>query len=489
MKEGPKKAPFLFPFFKFSNIIKVMECLICRKVLTNKRAKICSDKSCKSKWKLERIKNYPDTNKQCLNCSKSFPTKDSRNNFCSYKCKSESSIKRKLEKYGKKSITSSNPERVEKIRKTLTEKYSGSFRRQKWLSNRGLTSFEDLNKSIGDFCREHNLAPNSPQCLEHFKMSTFMNRELSEHGQGDILYNQNKISSLEKEILTFLQEISNLEIIRNYRPEFLEGREIDIYLPSHKVGIELHGLVFHSERPIFGEKDLTKIKTQHQRKFLKCRENGVTLLQFFEDEVLYKKEIVFSIILNKLGISTLKLNARDCEIREVSLQESKIFLEENHLAGYTTSSLRIGLHHPEKGLVSLLTFRRPFNKKYGNETMEIARFVSLKNTLVRGGFSKLLKQAEKILLDLNYTKILTYADCRISKGEVYSKNYFQYLSSTQPNYFYEKSGARESRQKHRKKSGLELTEKQQNNQEGWFAIYDAGSLIFEKSLLEEKLTL
>ena len=60
------------------------------------------------------------------------------------------------------------------------------------------------------------------------------------------------VSKLEKEIFDFIENIYNGKIIENYRFEKnlspAKSREIDIFLPDIKIGIEIDGLYFHSEK-------------------------------------------------------------------------------------------------------------------------------------------------------------------------------------------------------------------------------------------------
>ena len=134
--------------------------------------------------------------------------------------------------------------------------------------------------------------------------------------------------------------------------------------------------------------------------------------------------------------------------------------------------------------VTIQSIRGTWNKKYGDHVIEIARFASELDTQVVGGFSKLLKYAKEWAREQTYQKILTYADCRFGSGDVYSECGFKYQGKTSPNYFYEQDGYREDRFSHRKVNDPEFleefgnTEREQNNNQGWFAIYDAGNEIY-----------
>ena len=91
------------------------------------------------------------------------------------------------------------------------------------------------------------------------------------------------MSKCEDEIYGFLLIfLKSEEIIRHDR-KILDGREIDIYIPSKKVGIEYNGLKWHSE-------EFNKDFSYHLSKTEKAYKNGVKLIQIFEDEYLNHKK-------------------------------------------------------------------------------------------------------------------------------------------------------------------------------------------------------
>ena len=84
----------------------------------------------------------------------------------------------------------------------------------------------------------------------------------------------------------------------------------------------------------------------------------------------------------------IKINARECLVKELSKEVEKEFLKVNHIQGYAKSKIRYGLYYNDE-LVQLMSFGKPrFNKNY---QWEIIRECSKKNISVRGGTSKLWK--------------------------------------------------------------------------------------------------
>jgi len=83
---------------------------------------------------------------------------------------------------------------------------------------------------------------------------------------------------------------------------------MDIYIPSMNIGIEYNGLYWHSE--------LHKGKNYHLNKYKKLKDIGITLIQIWEDDWFFKKDIVKSRLNNLFGLSN-KIYARKCSIREI----------------------------------------------------------------------------------------------------------------------------------------------------------------------------
>ena len=284
----------------------------------------------------------------------------------------------------------------------------------------------------------------------------------------------------------FLESLGETGILDNKRPKFMNGLELDLWVPSKNFAIEYHGLAYHSERSIYGDRSVDDIRKNHEKKYLFTKAAGISLFQIFEDEWLSKSDIIKSMIESRLGIFKAKVGARKCILKEVPPEEASNFFNENHISGSTANMKTFGLYL-EDVLVSALSLRNCWQKNYGN-AIEIARFASLQGFQVVGGFSKLLKAVTAFSKAAGYEAILTYADCRFGSGNVYSKAGFEHLGKTGPNYFYEKSGVRESRFKHRKQETLEGdTEREQQNALGWYAIYDAGSEIYRLDLTNQPL--
>jgi len=91
-----------------------------------------------------------------------------------------------------------------------------------------------------------------------------------------------------------LKKDLNLKIDRNTSLP-LEGKEIDIYIPELKVGIEYNGMYWHSDQIIFKNRGL-KSYDYHKSKLDLANKKGISLLFVWEDDWNEKNELVQSAI-------------------------------------------------------------------------------------------------------------------------------------------------------------------------------------------------
>lgn len=270
-----------------------------------------------------------------------------------------------------------------------------------------------------------------------------------------------------------------IDLLNEYQIEYevnnrsiISPKELDIYIPSHSLAIEVNGVYWHSE---LNGKD----NNYHLNKTIACEMKVIQLLQFWDIEIENKWDIVSSIILSKLGIYKEKIGARKCKVIQVSNMVEKYFLNENHLQGYVASSICYGLEFNNE-LVSLMSFRKP---RYNNKAeYELLRFCNKINTTIIGGASKLFNRRPE-------GSIITYADRRYSNGNLYQKLKMKEQIVSSPNYFYTKDyQTLESRlkyQKHKLSKLLESFNPEQTEWEnmkanGFDRIWDCGNLVFTK---------
>lgn len=348
------------------------------------------------------------------------------------------------------------------------------------IQNKSIKSFERIQK----LCIENNLQIISidqnyylnlkcNQCTTTFSNTRQVFNISKNNGEKlcPTCFPKDKIvSNMEIELRDIVKNLYNDEIIFNDR-EILKGKEIDILFPKLKIGIEFNGLYWHST-------DETKIDYHilHKQQF--AYKEGISLITIFENELIYKKDIVKSRIRNILGKSN-KIFARKCIIKEVSYLDSKLFLQDNHIQGNCNSSIRYGLYFNNE-LVSLITFGKSrFDK---NIQFELLRYCNILNTSVVGGASKLFKYFIK---NNNPKSIISYSDCRWNTGKLYKTLGFLYDGKSKPNYYYVKQNdnnlySRYDFQKHKLSNRLQMYDKNLSEIENMInnnyrIIYDCGN--------------
>lgn len=307
------------------------------------------------------------------------------------------------------------------------------------------------------------------------KCGRYFTKEANSLLQGNgCPYHYLNASKSEDEIADFIKN-KGFAIIRNDRSILDNKHELDIYIPDKQFAIEFDGVFWHNE--------VNKPINYHLDKTEECKKKGIRLIHIFEDEWLDKSNIWKSMLNNLLGLNENRIFARKCKIKEVSMDESKNFLEENHLQGYCHSQIRYGLYYNNK-LVSLMTFGKT-RHFIGNSShqFELLRFCNKLNTSVIGAASRLFKYFIKTVKPNN---IVSYADKRWSNGNLYKKLRFHKYNESKPNYYYVIGNRRKNRFNFRKSILVkkyncpqDMSEHEFCKSKGWYRIYDCGCLCYE----------
>lgn len=253
-----------------------------------------------------------------------------------------------------------------------------------------------------------------------------------------------------------------------------EKMELDLYFSKHNLAIELNGVYWHSE--------LYKDKHYHQEKTKACAKKGVRLIHIFENEWESEehRNKILSIIDNIVGINEVKtVYARNTIVKNIDNKVCKDFLNKYHLQGDAGASIKLGCYLDNE-LLGVMTFGIPrFNNKYEYEVIRLCWNTSYN---VIGGTAKLLKYFER---KYKPSSIITYADNSKFTGEVYLRNGFKQLSTTEPNYKWFKGIKNLSRYQTQKHKLIEQglgdfgdSETEIMHNLGYYRVYDSGNIIF-----------
>lgn len=226
----------------------------------------------------------------------------------------------------------------------------------------------------------------------------------------------NPISKWEKEICQFLKD-NGIKYEESNRT-ILNDLEIDIFLPDYNVGIECDGLYWHSDK--------FRDENYHLRKTLLSHIKGIRLIHIFEDEWIFKKDIVKSMLMNILDKTPIRIYARKCQIKDINEDIVKDFNNANNIQNEIAGDVNLGLFYNDD-LVMCVSFKK-------NDTnWEITSLCSKLNTEIIGGISKLL---DHFMAKFKPKEMIIFSDRRWSVDNTFEKIGFICKGNLKPNYFY-----------------------------------------------------
>jgi len=265
------------------------------------------------------------------------------------------------------------------------------------------------------------------------------------------------------EIYNFISELVGNESVLLSDRKLISPKELDIYVPSRNFAVEFNGLTFHTEVDV--------PKDYHDEKTRRCRENGVTLFHVFGDEWRGdKRPIVESMIRSRLGASHTRIFARNCKVVQLSPAERKAFFEKSHLDGDVRSTIAWGLRDSSGNIVSALSLRVPFHKRYMGWS-EVARCASALNHSVPGAVGRLVSVAKKWARDQQKLGLVSYADLRHGRGGSYEKVGFLKHSTTDIRFWWTDKSKRYDRFRYRANRSRNMTERDVAAEAGVVRIY------------------
>ncbi len=116
-----------------------------------------------------------------------------------------------------------------------------------------------------------------------------------------------RISFPEKAFAYYLQKIDN-SIIESYEPDFLKGKEIDIYIKNKNIGIEYDGRMWHKDK----KKDILKNKL--------CKDNNIKDIKVdttaIDNKNKYVDNYIYNAIVNYADYNNKKESKNISKIKE-----------------------------------------------------------------------------------------------------------------------------------------------------------------------------
>ena len=210
---------------------------------------------------------------------------------------------------------------------------------------------------------------------------------------SDYPYGSSRVSTPEIEIQKLFPEFS----VAHWRPEWLGGRELDLYAPEYNLALEYDGVKWHSG---VTKADRRKYAVKHIEKTDLCEKHGIQLIHLFETEWLNSRECVIDKLSAIFHRPMERYMARKCYTQVVESgttefnkcrDEVVAFLNRNHIQGAGTSgSCRVMLRDKATGeLRAVCCFQnRHGRSKATEEEWDLCRYATALGTTVAGGITK-----------------------------------------------------------------------------------------------------
>lgn len=277
-------------------------------------------------------------------------------------------------------------------------------------------------------------------------------------------------SIIETEIFNFIKELG-VEVEQSKVGLYSDNREIDIYIPSKKIGIEVNGLYWHSEQ--------FKTKQYHRQK--KFDLENVRLIQITDNQWIKRKDICKSIIINSLGLS-YKIGARKCTIESYDkvTPEIREFFEHNHMDGFVGGFRYIVLKHNEEIIAGIILGKSRFHKE---QQTELLRYACRLNTQVQGALNRMISYYR----ETNKESILSYVNLSLFDASSYRNNSsWKFDGYSEIGYVWTNGDEVISRYMAMKKNLHRIlknydstkTEAENMNSNGYYRYFDCGNAIY-----------
>jgi len=295
-------------------------------------------------------------------------------------------------------------------------------------------------------------------------------RSLMKSGSG--------LSSYEEKIVRLLDSLNVVHTTHDRT--VISPNELDVYVASRSLAIEVGSAYYHSE--LNGRK-----RNYHIDKWRRCGDQGIVLLQFFDEDLTEHWDLTRSKIVRLLGLSTSEIiGARKLLIGTPSHAEERVFLDKWHVKGWSPRrSQAIAAYHGDE-LVAIMTV-------HANGTRAvIERYATNIGYSLPGAFSKLLAHWIRQMSFVG--TIETWSDNRLGNGQVYASSGFVRSHVSAPGYWYFKNSGLENRvnyQRHKLQKLFNLTNEENSKQltefdimkaHGYDRLWDAGHTKWMKEI-------
>ena len=272
----------------------------------------------------------------------------------------------------------------------------------------------------------------------------------------------------EEMIMSFLRKHS-IEYIHNTRKQLGNNQEIDIYIPSQKLGIELNGLYYHQEHNVG--------KCYHVNKTTLAADQGIKLIQIFDDVMYQKKKAAFNFLKHELGL-VKKINISNLDVKQVDNNFACKFHNKYNVLGDDNSNVHLGLYR-KSNVVAVASF------KICKAQTELSRFTQNNTMSATDGLMKIINTFIKFN---KHNSIVCYVDRCWSDGSELKQLGFKHTKTNSPRYWYTKCFKQRLHRlqfQHKyqsiklKEYHPELSESENMINNDYVRIFDCGTLRYE----------
>lgn len=235
----------------------------------------------------------------------------------------------------------------------------------------------------------------------------------------------NKKSKGEQAVADFLSVFT--PIVQRDRT-LIAPKELDIYLPDHKIAVEFCGEYWHSVKSKEEEKEG---RLKHYNKYMACKAIGIRLITIWAEEWEQRQPQIQRLLRNAMGKSKGKLMARKCDLRKVPTPEARVFYDKHHPQGGAGGGVHYGLYWKDV-LVACQRFAFGANDRGSsgnNRQWTLGRYAT--RVSVSGGSSRLFKA---FLADEKPTLVKSFSDNRFFVGGMYIQLGFILEVDVKPDY-------------------------------------------------------
>jgi ribosomal protein L37AE/L43A len=240
-------------------------------------------------------------------------------------------------------------------------------------------------------------------------------------------------------------------------------KEIDIYLPEHRVGIEYNGEYWHNENIIN--------KEDHLKKTQMCEDKNINLIHIFSVEWHNKQQLIKSMIKEAIGRQTAA-EYKDFIIKEVGVTEKAQFLNNSHIEGDCKTHLNLAI--VESSIIKSICC---LTKKTNDWT--IVRYCGCGDTHNAMGFAMILKYFLTYYYKNNDTLCLIH-NRRFPTPVYISNEDFIEKTTTKPRPLYYQTNAKEILDEE-KYAKLNV-----ENNSKWLKLWDCGCVVLEYKKSHDK---